>query len=196
MLQIIITPSDKYSMAEMAQMAIEAGAQWRQLRVPEMSDEELRESSADIITLCRESGTMLTIEDRVDMARELGLHGVFLHAGENSPLKVREELGAEAVIGTMTGSPDSAMAMERADIDYVALPGEVSEASEFIGTIRSAGSQIPVVAYRPYSSLGKEEIATIMAQGFSGICGGASVFNSDNPVGAIEEALANLLNKR
>lgn len=190
MLQVIITPGDKYSLAEEAQMAVEAGAQWLQLRVPQMSDEAIREAAPDIISLCREAGVMLTIEDNIAMARELGLHGVFIHAGAN-PVKVREELGAEAVIGTIIGSADSAVAMSRADIDYVALTEDVSSA--LIADVRTAGCRIPVVAYRPGSLFTEGEVEGLMTEGFSGLCGADGVFSTDDPVGRIEKILRQLI---
>ena len=81
MLQVIITPGERYSLAEMAQMAVEAGAGWLQLRVPGLEGGALRDAAADIVALCRQSGVMLTIEDSVEAARELGLHGVYLSRG-------------------------------------------------------------------------------------------------------------------
>ena len=193
MLQIILTPNDKYSLAESAQMAVEAGAMWLQLSLPDMSDEMIREEVRDIVTLCRESGVILTIEDRPDMARELGLHGVFLHTGKASPVSVREELGPEAIIGTEIGSADAALSMARADIDYVAMSPETQNCAPVIADIRSAGCEIPVVAYAPRTSLFDEETDAVMAQGFSGICGGARIFAEDgDPVVKIESVLRHL----
>lgn len=190
MLQVIITPGGKYSLAEEAQMAVEAGAGWLQLRLPDMSDEEIREIAPEIVTLCREAGVMLTLEDNFPMVRELGLHGVFLHHGAN-PVKTREELGAEAVIGTEIGSADSAVAMSRADIDYVALPETVSP--ELIADVRSAGCTIPVVAYRPGSLFTESEVENLMARGYSGLCGADGVFATDTPVERIEAILRQLM---
>lgn len=190
MLQVIITPGERYSIAEKSQMAIEAGAKWLQLRLPQMSDDEIRAEVPEIVTLCRESGVMLTIEDNTGMARELGLHGVFLHMGAN-PVKVREEFGAEAVIGTETGSADSAVAMNRADIDYVALDDGISP--ELITEVRSAGCRIPIVAYRPGSLFTDEEVDGLMRQGFSGLCGADGVFATEDPVGNIERILRQLM---
>ena len=42
MLQFITHTSDKYSIAEEAQMAIEGGCRWIQLRMKDASDEEVR----------------------------------------------------------------------------------------------------------------------------------------------------------
>lgn len=77
MLQYILTESSRYSVAELAQMAIEGGCGWIDLHLPSLSDTELRELLApDIIGMCREAGVFLTIDDREAVARELGLHGV------------------------------------------------------------------------------------------------------------------------
>lgn len=190
MLQVIITPGERYSIAEEARMAIAAGAQWLQLRLPNMSDEAIREEAPEIVTLCREAGIILTIEDNTGMARELGLHGVFLHQGDN-PVKVREEFGAEAVIGTEIGSADSAIAMSRADIDYVALAK--GGLSSIIRDVRSAGCGIPVVAYRPGSLFTKDEVDELMRQGFTGLCGADGVFATEDPKGHIERILRQLM---
>lgn len=190
MLQVIITPTNRYSLAEEARMAVEAGAQWLQLRVPGMSDDEIREIAPEIVTLCREAGVMLTLEDNMPMARELGLHGVFLHHGAN-PVKTREELGAEAVIGTEVGSADSTVAMSRADIDYVALAESISP--KLIADVRAAGCTIPVVAYRPGSLFTPSEVESLMDEGYSGLCGGDGVFATDTPVERIEAILRQLM---
>ena len=59
MLQVVITPNDNYSLAEMAQMAVEGGAKWLQLRVPGLPDNEVREAVPDVVALCREAGITL-----------------------------------------------------------------------------------------------------------------------------------------
>ncbi len=189
MIQIIITPNNKYSLGEMAQMAVEAGAMWLQLRVPDISDEELREACTDIITLCRESGVILTVEDRVDMARELGLHGVFLHTGAQSPISVRQDMGPEAIIGAEIGSPDTALALAGADIDYVALHETGAQASALINEIRKGNCEIPVVAYMPGAELTSDSIDAILGEGFNGICTDGNFFDGSDPVAAIEAIL-------
>ncbi len=193
MLQIIISPNNKYSLAESAQMAVEAGAMWLQLSVGDMADEVLRQEAADIVTLCRDGGVILTIENRVEMARELGLHGVFITDDRHSPVLVRQDLGPEAIVGTVVGASDAAVSMANADIDYVALAPSCKNAAELIAAVRSTGCMIPVVAYRPDSDLNDNEIAAIMGDGFSGICGGNAIFEQHaDPVKRIEEILRKL----
>lgn len=187
MLQIIISPSEHYSIGEMAQMAVEAGATWLVLSLPETDAGAMREMCADIVELCRESGVMLSVENNVEAARELALHGVFLTNNGVSPVKVREELGAEAIIGAVVGMPDAALSLERADIDYVALR---QSDPALIMAVRNAGGQIPVVAYMPDFVPTPENIALIKADGFSGLCAGPKFFETEDPVASISETIS------
>ncbi len=66
MLQFITHTSDKYSIAEEAQMAIEGGCRWIQLRMKDASDEEVRNVALEIIPMCQETDTFLIIDDRVE----------------------------------------------------------------------------------------------------------------------------------
>ncbi len=182
MLQIIITPGSKYSLAEMAQMAIEAGAQWLHLSASAANDDKVNE----VVDICREKGTILTIDDDIDAAQKFGLHGVHLSLGGKSPIEVRRDLGAEAIIGATIAAADSAMTLSRADIDYVSLTPDFADARQLIADVRSAGCVIPVVAYRPNTLLSTETIDEILADGFSGICGGSFVFELEDPVTALK----------
>ncbi|MCM1067614.1 MAG: thiamine phosphate synthase [Muribaculaceae bacterium] len=171
----------------MAQMACEAGAEWLVLALPE-GTEGLRDELEQIVTLCRDGGVIVTA-DNVEVARELGLHGVFVDGAETSAVRLREELGAEAIIGTIIRSSDSAPALQRADIDYVALRPEEVDAAAVIAGIRAAECQIPVVAYVPAMKVDADAAAAYMAQGFSGICAGTRFFDGADPVAEIEQLL-------
>ncbi|MDE6157624.1 MAG: thiamine phosphate synthase [Muribaculaceae bacterium] len=191
MLQILITPNDKYSISEMCQMAIEAGATWIVLSVGD--GEGIRDDIRDITEMCRAGGIILTC-DNVALAREYSMHGVLVEGHSASPVSLRQELGAEAIIGSLSesGTPDAIMALDRADIDYVALSDTGSTSSAVISDVRSAGCNIPVVAYVPDMPLSIEDAGVLIDKGFSGICAGARFFDNDNPVKSIEELLRHL----
>ena len=59
MLQFITNASDKYSIAEEVQMAIEGGCKWIQLRMKDASYEQQRETALEIIPVCRENDVIL-----------------------------------------------------------------------------------------------------------------------------------------
>ncbi len=178
MLQVLIEINDRYSLPEMAQMAVEAGCGWIVLGAG-ISEAEKREHYPAIVELCRESGVMLTATGDVEAAKEYGLHGVFLPLGAVSPLKVREELGAEAVIGAEAGEGSVILELERADIDYVAVRPDAKAAS-IIAEVRGAGSNFPIVAYAESASL--EEVASLKETGYSGICCGKALFELADPI--------------
>ena len=52
MLQFITQESDKYSIAEEVQMALEGGCRWIQLRMNGATPEIVRETALDLIPLC------------------------------------------------------------------------------------------------------------------------------------------------
>lgn len=179
MLQVLIEKNDKYSLTEVAQMAIEAECSWLVLTAG-LNDAEKREAFPDIVELCRESGVMLSVEAEPEVAKEYGMHGVFLPLGGQSPVKVREELGPEAVIGAEVGLASVAAELARADIDYVSLPVEmpVEEAAALIAETRIAGAKIPFVARCKQPA----DADVMMAAGFSGICCGKALYETGDPV--------------
>lgn len=169
-------------MAEMAQIAIEGGCAWLQLCLGDMSDDEMRLIIPEIAELCRESGTMLTVEDRPDVAKDFGLHGIFLHTGKISPFKVREELGPEAVIGSEIGTPDAATSLSKADIDYVS-PAPSSVPELLIAETAACGCEIPFVAVT--ADFRENHLIELFRKGYSGICATSAIFNADDPVAEI-----------
>lgn len=191
MLQYILTESSRYSVAELAQMAIEGGCGWIDLHLPSLSDTELRELLApDIIGMCREAGVFLTIDDREAVARELGLHGVRYTlqgapaAAGKSAVALRDELGPEAVIGIETASAAAAPEMAAADIDYICTPASFDAAARraFVDAVRAAGAAIPVVAQ---GHITPDNVRDYLAEGFSGVAVSEYITESDDPAAAV-----------
>lgn len=192
MLQFIAQTNDRYSVAETVQMAIEGGCRWIQLHLPGLTDEDIKAMSGDIIDMCRESAAFLTVEDRPELAKELGLHGVHItDASNRSAAKVREELGPEAVIGVEVASAAAIMALRNADIDYVTLPADmaVGEIAEIVSVVRDADISTPIVAT---GDITPEHALIYLAAGVSGIATGTPIIDAKDPVKEVEIMLQNL----
>lgn len=191
MLQFICEQNDRYSQAELAQMAIEGGCVWIQLRMPEGFDAGyLREVADDIVTLCREASAFLIFEDMPEEARETGVHGVHItRGGLRKAVETREMLGPEAVIGVELAALTDIEAAQRADIDYVSLPETmaVERCAELIADARGMGLTIPIVAT---GDLQPEDIPVVKAAGFSGVAVGKAIAEAQNPVAVTEEFLS------
>lgn len=195
MLQFIAQTNDRYSVAETVQMAIEGGCRWIQLHFPDMADDEIKSVMPDIIDLCKESAAFLMIEDRPELAKELGLHGIHVKTiTDRSAAAIREDLGPEAVIGVDVASAAAVMALRSADIDYVTLPADMrpGEMAELVTTVRDAGIETPIVATGITST---EDVLVYMAAGVSGVAVGRPIIDAKDPVREVELILSLLSGK-
>ncbi len=192
MIQIIIrNENDRYSVAELVQMAVEGGCRWIRIDLPDADEAYMLELGEQIVPLCREAGVILTIDNHPDIARKLGLHGVHVSDKALNPVALREELGPEAVIGVTVADVGTALAMAKADIDYVQLNDDfdAERIAAFMVDLRQVNPSYPVVA------AGDEYAAAIdalLALGVSGVAVGAPMYKADDPVDATEKLMAQI----
>lgn len=185
MVQVILPrDNERYSIPELAQMAIEGGCRWLRIDGTDSADEYIRELCAEVVPLCQESGVMLSLDGKPELAKELGLHGVHIVDKSVSPAAVREDLGPEAVIGVTTGDPALAFQLMKADIDYVQLPDSYDDGqiAAFMIDFRELDAHYPIVA------LGGESAATAAgtkALGVSGVAIQIGRLAANDPVAEI-----------
>ncbi|WP_287935989.1 thiamine phosphate synthase [Duncaniella freteri] len=193
MLMFITHPSDRYSIAEEVQMVLEGGCKWIQLRIKDISDEEFRQTALEIIPLCKENEAFLVFDDRVELAMEMGVHGVHLGKNDMNPLQARETMGAEAIIGVTANTADDILRLKGWDVDYVGLgPFRYTTTKknlspllgpdgyrEVVNKVREADIPLPIVAI---GSITLEDIPEIMATGVNGVAVSGSIINAPDPV--------------
>lgn len=191
MLQFIAKENVRYSVPEQVQMAVEGGCRWVVLSMPGAFEAEIREVASEIIPVCKEESALLTIENHVELARELGIHGVVLTDPQIDFAKTREFCGPEAIIGVTAYTPDEALALKDADVDYIAFPYDlgVGEIRGFVSMLRSKGVMVPLVAVGDYSL---SAIDDLMEAGVSGIALNVTIADSGDPVAATAEIIKNL----
>lgn len=192
MLQYLTQPETKYSVVEQAQMVIEGGCSWIQLHFPDIDTTYLREISAELIPLCKETATILMLENNPEMAKELGLHGVHITLDSNlDPQKIREDFGPEAIIGVEVDSVEKLLAFRTVDIDYVSLPHSLSDAekNKIAEKAVAEGNTLPIVFEGKYTIDDIYEPALRLA---SGICSGKHIIDSSDPVKYTEQFLTAL----
>lgn len=189
----ITHPSDRYSIAEEVQMALEGGCKWIQLRMKDASDEEFRQTALEIIPLCKENEAFLVFDDRVELAMKMGVHGVHLGKNDMDPLQAREIMGAEAIIGVTANTADDIIRLKGWDVDYVGLgpyryTSTKKNLSPLLGTdgyrdvvnkAREADVLLPIVAI---GGISIEDIPAIMSTGVNGIAVSGSIINAQDPV--------------
>ncbi len=140
MLQFVTNDSPRYSVSEQAQMALEGGCRWIELSMPGASDEEVKTAALEIAPMCQEHDAFFLITDRIELVKELRVHGVHLTSSAAlTPAQAREYLGPHAVIGIDVTTPDEALAAARADLDYVRV------APSDVAAVGASGAALPVV---------------------------------------------------
>lgn len=172
-------------------MAIDGGCSWVQLRLPDLADDEITAIISQIEPICHEQGVILTIEDRIDIAKQFGLHGVhFTNPGANVR-QMRQEYGGEPIIGINVTSAQGVPTLEKLDVDYVTISPELSveQAKELIDTVRSVDCTLPIVLTGDFNCM---DINIFREVGASGIATGAKLIGDSNPTQAISSLIAAL----
>lgn len=193
MLQFITNNSDKYSIAEEVQMALEGGCRWIQLRMKGASDEEVMETAAQLIEMCRENNAFLIVDDRVNVVNELKVSGVHLGKEDMDPMEARELLGPDAIIGVTANTAADIIKYKGKDIDYIGLgPFRHTTTKEKLAPIlglegyreivkdmREAGIEFPIVAI---GGITLEDVEPLMKTGVNGIAVSGAIINAEDPM--------------
>ena len=189
----ITHPCDRYSIAEEVQMALEGGCKWIQLRLKDASDEEFRQTALELIPMCKEQEAFLVFDDRVELAIEMGVHGVHLGKDDMNPREAREIMGAEAVIGVTANTADGILPYKNVDVDYVGL-GPFRHTTtkaklapvlglegyrEIVKSVREAGVRLPIGAI---GGITLEDIPALMETGINGVAVSGAIINAPDPV--------------
>lgn len=124
MLQFITNPQSEASIVDQIRDVIDGGCRWVQIRMKDATDDEVKEVFHAIREKAKETETIIIINDRVELAKQLGPEGVAgVHLGKEdmSPAQARNFLGPEAIIGVTVHTKDEVMKLKGLDIDYVGI---------------------------------------------------------------------------
>lgn len=106
-----------------------------QLRLKGVEDDQIRAAATRLLPICEQTDTALILNDRPDLAAELGCDGVHIGPEDMSYGAARQLMGPEAVIGvSCQSSRDLAMSLAAEGADYVAFgaffPTQTKEGTE------------------------------------------------------------------
>lgn len=145
-----------------------AGATMIQLREKTLSPIDFYREAALALTVARESGIKIIINDRVDVALALGADGVHLGQDDLPPTVVRKLLGPDAIIGFSTHTVPQAVLATTMPLDYVAIGPifltSTKESScpavglEGLRQVRQAVGEIPLVAIGGINSANSQAV--------------------------------------
>jgi len=175
-----------------ARSFLEGGVDILQLREKKLSDKDFISVSEDLQRLVADSNAILIINDRVEIARDIGADGVHIGQDDMSINKAREILGEESLIGVSTHNINQAVDAECCGADYIAVGPAYHTAtkdyepvagldvvSEVVNKIK-----IPVFAIGGIKLTNLEELKSI---GVNRIAVSAAIAKSENIVKATKE---------
>ncbi len=147
----LCTP-DRPDLAAFVADCIAGGVDVVQLRDKELEAKPLLARARVAVAVCRDLGVPFVLNDRPDLALEVGADGV--HVGqEDAPVSLaRRILGPDAIVGLSTHSDEDLEAARTEDVSYisagpvVATPTKPGRRGTGIGyvTLASARSSVPV----------------------------------------------------
>jgi thiamine-phosphate pyrophosphorylase len=98
-----------------------ASADLLQLRDKTADDDQLRAAAAVFRRVCDDTGALFVLNDRPDLAVEVGADGIHVGQDDAHPDDVRATVGPDLLIGRSTHSPGQLDASGEEDVDYVAV---------------------------------------------------------------------------
>ncbi len=109
------------SVKETSRLVIDGGADAIQLREKTISDSEFISLAGEVHDITTKRGSLLIINDRVHVAREINADGVHLGQQDMSVLEARDIIGNEKIIGVSTHSVIQAKQAQKDGADYIAI---------------------------------------------------------------------------
>lgn len=171
MLQFVTHKSDKFTIAEEAQMVIEGGCMWIQLSNSLPDGVTLKDALEELRPLCEENDCFLIVESDIDLAKDMRVHGVHLSKNDISPALAREELGPHAVIGVDVDSAEDILDLKGKDIDYAVLEynneSSVDKITQIVRKIQADGFEIHIVVRGDIEISVMQELQKIGVNGFA-----------------------------
>ncbi len=193
-LHFITTDHPTISHAEQAIRAYKAGCKWVQLRMKEAPVEIIEQEALKIVPVANAHNAILLINDRVDIVKKTGAHGVHLGKKDRCPSEARAILGDKYIIGGTSNTLEDIFSLIEKGVDYVGL-GPL----RFTSTKKNLSPILGIEAYRsivstlsvqnlniPIIAIGgivETDIEDLKLAGIHGIALASSIMND----GEIEE---------
>ena len=93
-----------------------------QLRLKDVSDNDIRRATETLMPVAQGAGAAFILNDRPDLAADLGCDGVHIGQGDANYAQARAAVGPDRIVGvTCHGSRDLAFEAGEAGADYVAF---------------------------------------------------------------------------
>ena len=197
-----ITDSTKYDDEEefLADVfaALRGGVDMIQLREKDLSDEEVYERALKIKKEADKYDTLLIIDDRVDVAKELGV-GVHLGDDDMAVKDARAILGDDAIIGASVKTVERAYEAEKEGASYFGTGAlfptqtKVITRHTSLETFRAVKKSVSLPVYA-IGGINERTLPELAGEDFDGICVVSAIQYAEDPEAAVKKLRA-ILNR-
>lgn len=178
------------SHAEQVKQMTEAGSTFIQLREKAATSRDLYCEAVEAITVARQSGVALIINDRVDIALAIDADGVHLGQDDLDPVIARQIFGKDKIIGYSTHSLEQVREAMTKPVDYIAF-GPIFPTStkadhdpvvglQMIRTVKDLIGEMPLVVI---GGINRSNILDVLAAGADSAAIISDVFISGQSIG-------------
>lgn len=195
-LQFITHATESVSTIQSAQIALDGGCRWIQLRMKDADEDEVERTALDLLPLCRAKKAVLIIDDHVGVCQRVQADGVHLGKTDMKPAEARKILGDKYIIGGTCNTFADVQAIYR-DVDYIGCgPFKFTRTKKNLAPVlgiegyqkliwqcRSKGINTPIVAI---GGIGFTDIKDILLSGPNGIALSSSVLAAANPLAEMQ----------
>lgn len=120
-LQFITHQTDQYSYIDSALLALQGGCRWIQLRMKDASEAEIEATALQLKPICKQYNATFIIDDHVQVAINIGAHGVHLGKNDMPVSEARYLMGNKYIIGGTANTFEDLKQLVIDGVDYVGL---------------------------------------------------------------------------
>ena len=183
---------------EQVEAACVAGVRWIQLRMKLASDEEMREAAIAAKKICDAYDCLFLINDRVEIAAEMGADGVHLGKQDMAVGVARRILGPGRIIGGTANTLEDIREPCRQGVDYIGLgPYRYTTTKKNLSPVlglggyqrimdqlRREGIAIPVIGI---GGIAESDATVLLETGLYGIAFSGMLLQAEDRSGMVHE---------
>jgi thiamine-phosphate pyrophosphorylase len=167
--------------------AVRGGVRIVQLRDKQAGDGELIRLGRALRSALADTGALLIVNDRIEVAAAIGADGVHLGQDDAAVAEARAALGPDALIGLSTHTPAEAAAVDAGVVDYIGIGPVLATGTKpdhqtplgFDGLAAAcAASPVPAVAI---GGLKPQHVAPALRAGAAGIAVVSAICAAPDP---------------
>ena len=183
---------------DVARAFLSGGARFLQLRAKSLASGAFLDLAREMAEAAGSAGATLVINDRADIARLAGAHGVHVGQDDLAPRDVRVVAGAAMIVGLSTHTTAQVDSAVRQPIDYVAVGpvfGTTTKATGYdtvgLGLVREAAARA-AAADKPLVAIGGitlQNASSVVAAGAASVAVIGDLLSTGNLEGRVREFL-------